>query len=107
VSDSDTIGVVELIVSELTANVVKHAGGSATLRLQRLDGVVRVEVRDTQVSQVPRKRSPDLEDPSGRGLLLVSSLASSWGYDRSEGQKCTWAEVDLPGDSAKGSDPAE
>lgn len=105
VTDSDTIGVVELIVSELTSNVVKHVGGSATLRLQRVDGAVRVEVRDTDASRVPRERPPDLEGPAGRGLLLVSSLASSWGFDRSDGEKCTWAEVDLPTeDSSHGFD---
>jgi anti-sigma regulatory factor (Ser/Thr protein kinase) len=95
ITTDQVVDVVELVVSELTANVVKHAGGRATLRIQRLGDVVRVEVCDANSAEVPIERPPDVEDVAGRGLLLVSSLASSWGYKRSEGQKCTWAEIDV------------
>ena len=94
ISDPEVVDTVELIVSELTGNVVKHAEGAATLRLERVGPVVRVEVRDRAAGRVPEERRPEPEGDGGRGLLLVSTLATSWGYDRSDGQKCTWAEVD-------------
>lgn len=95
VADPEILDAVELIVSELAGNAVKHVGGTATLRVQRLGEVIRVEVCDGETDRVPERRSPDAEGVGGRGLLLVSSLATSWGYDRADGQKCTWAEVEM------------
>ena len=85
----------ELLVSELTGNVVKHVGGRASLRIVRVGDIIRIEVCDAQPTQVPIERDMDVDSMSGRGLLLVSSLATAWGFDRSGAQKCTWAELDM------------
>ena len=95
VEDQATIDTVELLVSELTSNVVKHTGGRASLRLTRTNNVIRIEVCDAKPTQVPIERDVDVAAESGRGLLLVSTLATSWGYERSNQVKCTWAELDL------------
>lgn len=95
VTDEATVGAVELIVSELTGNVVKHAAGPSTLRVRRLGEIIRVEVCDPEPMKVPEEQHPDVEGIGGRGLLLVSAVATSWGYDRSEGHKVTWAELDM------------
>ena len=95
VTDEAVVGTVELIVSELTGNVVKHATGPSTLRVQRRGETIRVEVCDPATLKVPKEQHPDAEGLGGRGLLLVSAVATSWGYDRSEEHKCTWAELNM------------
>ncbi|MFF8591930.1 ATP-binding protein [Streptomyces sp. NPDC015220] len=97
---SDTSGAVALIVGELAANAVRHGrvpGRDFGLRI-RLDpaaGVVRIEVADATAEQppaVPPSSSPDEE--SGRGLLLVDTLADRWGSaSRHPVGKTVWAEV--------------
>ncbi len=93
---SDFVDTAELLVSELTANVVKHTGGQSTLRIMRNDDVLRIEVGDSRPSQLPVERDVDLDAQSGRGLILVSTLADSWGYERDGNQKITWVELDVP-----------
>jgi anti-sigma regulatory factor (Ser/Thr protein kinase) len=89
-----------LIASELTANAVQHIGPvkgrefGLTLRL--LETVVRIEVRDA--GPVPTTCSPAREDlwaDSGRGLLLVDRLATSWGSQPEVLGKTVWAHVPL------------
>ncbi len=95
ITSPEVLDTVELLVSELTANVVKHVGGRASLRIIRLADVVRIEVCDANPSRVPVERDMDVDAMSGRGLLLVSTLATAWGFDRDDDAKCTWAEIDL------------
>jgi anti-sigma regulatory factor (Ser/Thr protein kinase) len=95
ITSSEVIDTVELLVSELTANVVKHVGGRASLRIVRTGDVIRIEVYDANPTQAPMERDVDVDSTTGRGLLLVSSLATAWGYDRDSEQKCTWAEIDV------------
>jgi anti-sigma regulatory factor (Ser/Thr protein kinase) len=78
VQPEELVDVAELIVSELVANVVEHAGtrGLLTLSLHE-DGIV-VEVRDERAAP-PRRRRAGPEDENGRGVMLVSSLSVKWG----------------------------
>ncbi len=84
--ESDTNTTVTLIVAELTSNAVTHGrvpGRDFRLRLS-LDpaaGLVRVEVTDTwddRMPSVPPLAPPEPDVESGRGLCLVSTLASRW-----------------------------
>ena len=95
VSD-DLVDTAELLVSELTSNVVKHTGGRPTLRVERRDDVIRIEVGDSTPGLVPVERDVDTAADSGRGLLLVSTLATSWGYERDGDRKLTWVELEVP-----------
>ncbi|HEX5018240.1 MAG TPA: ATP-binding protein [Actinomycetes bacterium] len=95
VTDSAVLDTVELLVSELTANVVKHVGGRASLRVAVGDKKIRIEVCDSSPTRIPVEQHMNVESISGRGLLLVSTLASSWGFQSDDAQKCTWVEVDL------------
>ncbi|MFH8801158.1 ATP-binding protein [Streptomyces sp. NPDC017936] len=96
-----------LIVAELTANAVRHGhvpGRDFHLRLHAApDGrTVRVEVTDTRTEQHPRR--PALPEggagaeETGRGLLLVSQLATRWDWHpRPDGPgKTVWAECAFP-----------
>ncbi|WUH90774.1 ATP-binding protein [Streptomyces sp. NBC_00433] len=87
---------VELLVSELVGNAVRHTGArSFGLRMRRRRGWVRVEVRD------PSRALPCLlpvreMDTSGRGLFLVDKLSDRWGVDLLPRGKTSWFELRVP-----------
>ncbi|WP_432824578.1 ATP-binding protein [Dactylosporangium sp. CA-092794] len=80
-----------LIVTELVANAVQHAGTrirlSVTLRRRHL----HVAVRDA--SPRPLRRSGGDEQEPGRGLLVVEGLAAAWGCMYTGGGKVVWATL--------------
>ncbi|MFI1187767.1 ATP-binding protein [Streptomyces californicus] len=70
----------ELLVSELVTNAVLHATGTPVLRVrcERSAHAVTVTVVD-HGEGVPVVRRGSLDATSGRGLLLVETLADDWG----------------------------
>ncbi|MFF7644223.1 ATP-binding protein [Streptomyces canus] len=98
---SDTSCAVALVVAELAANAVLHGrvpGHDFGLRvaLDTAAGLVRVEVADAasmkRTPATPPSSAPEGE--SGRGLLLVDTLAVRWGSaPRHPLGKTVWAEV--------------
>lgn len=84
---------VELLVSELVGNAVRHTGArSFGLRMQRRRGWIRVEVRDPSRALPCLLPVRDL-DTSGRGLYLVDKLSDRWGVDLQARGKTTWFEL--------------
>jgi anti-sigma regulatory factor (Ser/Thr protein kinase) len=90
----DATSVVELLASELVSNVVRHVGSPMTVRVGRGDATVRVEV-DDEGEDPPVLRHPAPDALGGRGLLLVDTLASEWGWNPHEHGKTVWFVVDL------------
>ncbi|HET9381296.1 MAG TPA: ATP-binding protein [Streptomyces sp.] len=95
---------VALLVAELAANAVRHGrvrGRDFRLRVVLRPGeAVRVEVTDARVDRLPPApgtlRPPSSDLDSGRGLLLVESLATHWGTLRDDPYtKTVWCEVAL------------
>jgi anti-sigma regulatory factor (Ser/Thr protein kinase) len=86
-----------LLVSELVSNVVLHARTPCSLRIDRTDGRIRVEVSDG--SDLLPGSAPRL-DPlasSGRGMLLVEGLSAAHGVDPEPlGGKRVWFELQAP-----------
>ena len=85
----------ELVVTELVANAVRHAGTEITIRLASLAGTpggVRAEVSDFSTRPVRPRRADGLEE-SGRGLFLVDMLSSRWGATATRTGKTVWAEI--------------
>ncbi len=85
-----------LIVSELVTNAVVHSGSdviSCALRLG--SGLLRIEVTDQGGGRpAPAVREPAPDDVSGRGLLLVSTIAEAWGVTPAiSGGWTVWATV--------------
>ncbi|GAB1329833.1 ATP-binding protein [Streptomyces sennicomposti] len=85
---------VELAVTELVANVVRHVPDRrcTVLLLSRAAGV-RVEVTDSspRLPATPRDLSPDAE--GGRGLLLLDAVVDKWGVQSHGGDgKTVWFE---------------
>ena len=87
---------IALLVSELAANAVLHAGTPYTVAALRTTHAVRVEVRDESAA-LPHFREVGPATATGRGLHLVEKLASRWGVDAADdGQgKTIWFEIDV------------
>jgi PAS domain S-box-containing protein len=84
---------VELLVSELVTNAVRHGAGDIGLRLIRA-GSLLCEVRDDG-HDLPALRNADLTAEDGRGLQLVTALADRWGTQRTPTGKVVWFEQAL------------
>ena len=85
---------VKLLTSELVGNVVRHAQ-TEMLVAAKLEGErLTIEVVDDSPDMIVQ-RDPRLEDPTGRGLLMVNSMADRWGVRRQRNGKSVWFELDL------------
>jgi anti-sigma regulatory factor (Ser/Thr protein kinase) len=69
-----------LLTSELVTNAIRHeAGETVMLAITSACGQFRVDVHDTSCFlPVPVNGPADTE--TGRGLILVASLATQWGF---------------------------
>ncbi|MCW2601720.1 MAG: hypothetical protein JWM02_3549 [Frankiales bacterium] len=81
-----------LVVTELVANAIRHAGTEMVLRLAPIAGGVRLEVHDGSTRPLrPRPAAPS--DEGGRGLLLVDALSTRYGVEGEPKGKRVWAEL--------------
>jgi serine phosphatase RsbU (regulator of sigma subunit)/anti-sigma regulatory factor (Ser/Thr protein kinase) len=92
----DLVPVTELLVSELVTNAIKYAKGEILLRLILESGSLACEVHDSSPA-LPRVLQVDKDAENGRGLHVVSQLASRWGARRNHSGKVVWCEQTLPG----------
>lgn len=84
----------ELVASELVTNAWKHGIGPITFSLKV--GKESVIVTASNVSHGTPKRaagSPADLAEHGRGLLLITELATSWGFERDGDVLRVWAEL--------------
>jgi anti-sigma regulatory factor (Ser/Thr protein kinase) len=89
--EEDLEHTVTLLVTEVVANSVRHAGASAEVHVAAAlePGFARVEVRDSGPGFDPEIR----HTTDGYGLRLVDKLATDWGVER-DGGTLVWFEVD-------------
>lgn len=103
-----------LCVSELAGNAALHSASTfMEIAMRALDGAVRISVEDDGVTPAetvaprPGWYTPDLEldensiedEPTtGRGLAIVSILASDWGVEQLDYGKRVWAELSESGE---------
>jgi serine/threonine-protein kinase RsbW len=82
---------VELMVSELATNCIRHTASGFILTLEVEGDVVRVEMTDTGPGR-PEVRFPLPSEPTGRGLHIVEGLSDEWGVsaDPDRGGKTVW-----------------
>lgn len=85
-----------LLVSEVVTNSLLHAGTDMRLRCHRTAAGIRVGVFDRS-PLLPRVRHYAPEASTGRGLGLLSALATRWGTEREHDGKTLWFELDAGG----------
>lgn len=85
---------IRLCASELVTNAVLHGapvGRLVLVRVESLDEQLRIEVPDSG-ENTPTQRVPEESSVDGRGLLIVSTTADSWGVEgRTDPGRCVWA----------------
>ncbi|PBC66317.1 histidine kinase-like protein [Streptomyces sp. TLI_235] len=87
-----------LVLSELVANAVRHAGmapdAHILIRLALVSGMLRIEVHDG-CDRLPAMRAADGRGEGGRGLWLVEQLSAGWGCEPRMGGagKSVWCLV--------------
>lgn len=91
----DLLQTVELAVSELVTNALIHARTPVDVTVSLRERDVRVDVVD-RGSGKPQIRASEEAADSGRGLLIVQSLATSWGVREGPGWKSVWFLVPRP-----------
>ncbi|MPZ26301.1 MAG: STAS domain-containing protein [Micromonosporaceae bacterium] len=82
----------EIVASELVTNAVRHAGTRIDLRITLWDQQLRLSVQDRTAAPA-RLQSPGESDDHGRGLLIVDSVATSWGNLLLPDGKVVWASL--------------
>ena len=95
----DLIDNSELLVSELVTNAIKYASNNGEdqvmLRLVLEPDSLVCEVHDSSPA-LPRVLQVDRDAESGRGLHVVSQMASRWGARRTATGKVVWCEQPVP-----------
>jgi anti-sigma regulatory factor (Ser/Thr protein kinase) len=84
--------VAELLVSEVATNAVVHACSPMRVSVWCREGHPRIEVRDDDPTP-PQEVHADPLACGGRGIMLVDTLATSWGVNRNERGKTVWFEL--------------
>ncbi|MFF1381789.1 ATP-binding protein [Streptomyces sp. NPDC058308] len=86
---------VQLCVSELLSNVIRHLGEGTpvTVRLTTARGRIRVAVTDPDPRAWPLLRKAGSDDETGRGLALLDAVSLRWGVEQGPDSKTVWCEL--------------
>ena len=84
----------DLVLSELAGNAVRHGGGLREAMLANTGTHLRLATSDND-PRVPTVRPPDPGRPHGRGMQIIQALADRWGVHRhhTEPGKNVWADL--------------
>ena len=92
----DTYYTVQLLVTELITNSLRHAEftdqDAIDIQIDINDSRTRVSVCDPGGGGQPRLVEQDLESTGGRGLFLVDAMADDWGV-KTNHRTCVWFEL--------------
>nr|WP_246212330.1 ATP-binding protein [Streptomyces abyssomicinicus] len=92
--DGDVLETAELLTTELVTNALVHTGRGAVLKVKVDRRRLRVEVRDfVRPRRLPVGQEADEDATCGRGLLLVATLADTWGVRGHALGKSVWFEL--------------
>jgi len=96
--DPACIDDVVLVASELVANAIRHASPVSARRIDvtwdfDAEGIV-IRVEDGSTA-LPERRATTSRTTYGRGLAIVESLASAWGFEHTPRGKRVWARVPI------------
>jgi len=93
-ADASLLRDIQLLVSELATNSVRHSGSDEPIRLRAWirESGLRVEVADVGFGFEKTDVSPGSDAESGRGLLILDALTDRWGITR-DAQTRVWFEI--------------
>lgn len=101
-SSIDERNAAAMVITELLANAIIHAdraGGQIEVVIECSDRQIHIEVTD-QNARAPVRREVDIDAAAGRGLAIIDSLSTAWGWDRIGGEgdgNRVWCDVPRPG----------
>jgi anti-sigma regulatory factor (Ser/Thr protein kinase) len=84
-----------LLVSEVVANAVLHAGGPLCVEVLQKGTAYRIEVSDGS-PRLPTEKGYRTDDATGRGMQLLDCLAATWGCKRTGTGKLVWFDLPVP-----------
>jgi anti-sigma regulatory factor (Ser/Thr protein kinase) len=84
---------VVLVASELITNTLLHTDSPPTVQLSATRSGIRLEIEDESGTH-PRQRTYAVDATTGRGMMLVDSMASRWGTEARSTGKVVWCEFD-------------
>jgi hypothetical protein len=91
-----------LCATELATNAILHSNGRFVVTVRTIGAGIRIEVMDASPHQIPwaTPRTGTASDltamgQSGRGLQIVSALATRWGVFTTAEAKTIWVELDV------------
>jgi anti-sigma regulatory factor (Ser/Thr protein kinase) len=92
--------VAALLTSELVTNAIQHeTGETIMLVITCAWGQLSVDVHDTS-HELPVPLDGPVDAEAGRGLLLVASLSTAWGYYRTAAGKAVYFTLAYQDDRA-------
>jgi anti-sigma regulatory factor (Ser/Thr protein kinase) len=95
---AERVEAVQLVVSELVTNALRHAPESPkiTVQLRAADGSVHIRVSDRGGGTPERRSQPDpgSDIEGGRGVWIVDAFTDEWGTEQdAQGGKTVWCTV--------------
>jgi serine phosphatase RsbU (regulator of sigma subunit) len=94
------VGNAELVVTELVTNAVLHGRAPIVVRIAPTGSGARIEVEDGG-RDLPMAPPLNFHSMTGRGLALVTAIATAWGVEpASGGRKIVWAELGGEGEGS-------
>jgi serine/threonine-protein kinase RsbW len=98
--DHPTVHDATLIVSELVSNAITHSrsgqpGGTFIIAVDMAPqpGDVRIQVRDGGGVEAPVLTTASADSEHGRGLAIITALATEWASETSDSGHTTWCRL--------------
>lgn len=93
-ASADAERVVALLTTEAITNAVVHGPPHGVVDVEAMvrGDRVHVDVSD-ESTRPPVLRRPEVTDLTGRGVMLIDTLASAWGVELHRASKTVWFEV--------------
>jgi anti-sigma regulatory factor (Ser/Thr protein kinase) len=85
----------DLVLSELVTNAIRHGGGCTRVEIRAVGRLLRLSVTDGRISRPVVHPTDRSARESGRGMLLVHTIARRWGVRRVRRYhgKSVWLEL--------------